>query len=294
MRTRINSPAHSLLPFIQKQDLDSVVCACVHGFKYIYDGEVLHQTWLTLARIASNNDNIISCPSFLIGGRAQLKTLTHAEEDISSEYSECGDRTGGQGSGLSCSCLDKTFQLVRKFDKNNLMASDAMLSMLSFLSSMLSFLVKTCSENGESLDVLLRGLVDVIAVRVMEEYVSIDERVVSGFMGVLADAMQSVPHFAASFAPQACTWGFVETAVRFLREASADKQLREPVVRFIAQLLLAGNIVESASTFDPLCVISLDVVLLDVVSNGSDTEHGPSFVEVSVCLCSACVCTSAS
>jgi hypothetical protein len=285
-----------LLPFIQKQDLDSVVCACVHGFKYIYDGEVLHQTWLTLARIASNDDNIISCPSFLIGGRAQLKSLTHAEEDISSEYGECGDRTGGQGRGLSCSCLDKTFQLVRKFDKNNLMASDAMLSMLDFLSSMLSFLVKTSSdspENGESLEVLLRGLVDVIAVRVMEEYVSIDERVVSGFMGVLADAMQSVPHFAASFAPQACTWGFVETAVRFLREASADKQLREPVVRFIAQLLLAGNFVEDSSTFDPLCVISLDAVLLDVVSNGSDTEHGPSFVEVSVRLCSACVCTSA-
>jgi len=285
-----------LLPFIQKQDLDSVVCACVHGFKYIYDGEVLHQTWSTLARIASNDDNIISCPSFLIGGRAQLKSLTHAEEDISSEYGECGDRTGGQGRGLSCSCLDKTFQLVRKFDKNNLMASDAMLSMLDFLSSMLSFLVKTSSdspENGESLEVLLRGLVDVIAVRVMEEYVSIDERVVSGFMGVLADAMQSVPHFAASFAPQACTWGFVETAVRFLREASADKQLREPVVRFIAQLLLAGNFVEDSSTFDPLCVISLDAVLLDVVSNGSDTEHGPSFVEVSVRLCSACVCTSA-
>jgi len=263
----------------------------VHGFKYIYDGEVLHQTWSTLARIASNNDNIISCPSFLIGGRAQLKYLTHAEEDISCEYGECGERTGGQGRGLSCSCLDKTFQLVRKFDKNILMASEAMLSMLSFLSRML---VKTCLENGESLDVLLWGLVDVIAVRVMEEYASIDERVVSGLMGVLADAMQSVPHFAASFATQACTWGFVETAVRFLREVSADKQLREPVVRFIAQLLLAGNIVESASTFDPLCVISLDAVLLDVVSNGSDTEHGPSFVEVSVCLCSACVCTSAS
>ena len=47
-----------------------------------------------------------------------------------------------------------------------------------------------------------------------QEYESLDERVVSNLVGVLAYAMQHVPDFAAAYAPHACATCFVGTCVR--------------------------------------------------------------------------------
>ena len=50
---------------------------------------------------------------------------------------------------------------------------------------------------------------------------------VSKLFGILAMAMEEVPRFADTFAPEACALGFVGTCIRFLEESSAD--LRDPV-----------------------------------------------------------------
>ena len=121
----------SLMPFIHLQDLNSVIHATAYGFKFHYDSEVLHLTWCTLAKAASNEDTIMACPLFLqdpahnIGG-------THADH-----WPLLGS-SGGSG------VLGSTLEVMRGCERDVVLHTDAMTSMLQFLSTMLRFLVQVC------------------------------------------------------------------------------------------------------------------------------------------------------
>jgi len=285
----------SLVPFIHLQDLDTVIRACAYGFKYHYDAEVLHKTWRTLAKIASNQDNILMCPFFYQdpahstptpqGAHPATDKVQGAGSAGSSANAESALWMGGVGGG---GILGSTLEVMRVCEKDVVLDADAMLSMLKFLGAMLRFLVQNEAANGnakEKLDTLLSGLKNVVLLRLMQHYRDLHEEVVATVLGILAHGMEMVPGFAAVFAPEACALGFIGTCVRFLQESSADQ--RDPVVHFTVQLLLGTGRIEAADTLQCLAVLPLEALLLEVMRNGCDTEHGPAFVHAAAALLAA-------
>ena len=248
----------SLLPFIFTQDLDLVARACSDNFKYNYDAMMLQQTWMTLAKIASNHEHLAACTCFV------------------------PDCQGIQDGRESESVLETTFRLIRGCEKSVLMHGQAMMAMLDLISAILNFLTASLAAKqagSKARAVLLEGLVQDVVLRLMEEYQWLDPAVILKMLALLSTAMERIPEFAAQFAPSACASGFVGTCVRFLQEASAKKEGRKPVVAFMTQLLFATGAIASAEDLHVLNVFSLEEILVECVRNGCSTEHGVVFVD---------------
>ena len=260
----------SMLPFLKVKDVAGVSRACADCFTYSYDAEVLQKAWSTMAKIASNYEEIC-CPIFL---------------DVCQPPPGLQEGRNMQEGGRKQSIVEKTFELVRECERSVLVHQQAMLSMFDFVSSVLLAFARSTHSDEQSFQILLSGLMNDVIVTLMAEWQALDECVAAKMLGVLADAIQQPVACASAWASKLCAAGFVGTVISFLA-SSQTTAVREPAVLLLTNLLLATSIIDRGDTLQALQVMNLDSILLEVVCNGCETEHGHSFVEAAAALLAA-------
>ena len=263
----------SMLPFLKVKDVAGVSLACADCFRYSYDAEVLSTAWSTLAKIASNYEEIcLRFPFFL---------------DVSQQPPGLQEGRNMQEGGRKRSIVEKTFEVVRECERSVLVHQQAMLSMLDFVSTVLIAFARSAHSTEQSFQILLSGLMNDVIVTLMAEWQALDECVAAKMLGVLAEAIQQPVECASAWASKLCAAGFVGTVISFLDTSSQTNAVREPAVLFVTNLLQRTSIIDRGDTLQALQVMNLDSMLSEVVRNGCETEHGHSFVEAAAALLAA-------
>ena len=192
----------SMLPFLKVKDVAGVSLACADCFRYSYDAEVLSTAWSTLAKIASNYEEIcLRFPFFL---------------DVSQQPPGLQEGRNMQEGGRKRSIVEKTFEVVRECERSVLVHQQAMLSMLDFISTVLIAFARSTHSNQQSFQILLSGLMNDVIVTLMAEWQALDECVAAKMLGVLAEAIQQPVECASAWASKLCAAGFVGTVISFL------------------------------------------------------------------------------
>ena len=150
----------SMLPFLKVKDVAGVSLACADCFRYSYDAEVLSTAWSTLAKIASNYEEICHRFPFFL--------------DVSQQPPGLQEGRNMQEGGRQQSIVEKTFEVVRECERSVLVHQQAMLSMLDFISTVLIAFARSAHSNEQSFQILLSGLMNDVIVTLMAEWQALD------------------------------------------------------------------------------------------------------------------------